>query len=360
MKILHFAAENYARVPGTMVRAERRLGHESVLMTLFPSSQATRDEDVCLRLPFTGRKRYLPFLKRHLLQERRSDSCRRKKAGTNPPVWEVSNGFVSFLFSIRDRLWEGRIRRALRRIDIDTFDVIFLDGGLGFLRSGKIVQELKKQEKKIVVGYYGSDLRTRGIIPHVDALADYRFTVEFDHTILYPGLEYIFAPFEWSAVPQSVRREDGIVRIGHAPTNRRIKGTDAILSQLFRLKELHPIEIVLMENLPYEDALALKGSCDLFVDTLGELGYGMSGLEALAMGIPTAVQLLPDYEKIMGDHPFINVSEQTLVERLIPFVESEALRKEFGEKGKTWVRMTHDPLKVVGKIMERIAEAPSS
>jgi glycosyltransferase involved in cell wall biosynthesis len=115
-----------------------------------------------------------------------------------------------------------------------------------------------------------------------------------------------------------------------------------------------------MENLPYEEALALKGSCDLFIDTIGELGYGMSGLEALAMGIPTAVQLLPDHEKILGDHPFINVSEQTLVERLIPFVESRALRRELGEKGKAWVREAHDPLKVVAKIMEKIAGATSS
>ncbi len=145
------------------------------------------------------------------------------------------------------------------------------------------------------------------------------------------------------------------IRIGHSPTHRAIKGTEVILQVLTRLQAQYPIEIVLIENLPYLKALALKKTCDLFVDCIGELGYGVSALEAMAMGIPTAVEILPDFGKVLGDHPFINISRDTLAEKLVPFIQSETLRKEWGEKSKKWVKEKHDPMIVSRKILEKIA-----
>jgi hypothetical protein len=178
--------------------------------------------------------------------------------------------------------------------------------------------------------------------------------MEFDHTLLYPGIDFVFFPFKLPDFPRPDFRYSGKIRIGHSPTNRAVKGTDAILEQLSVLRERYPVEIVLIEKLPQAEALSLKKTCDLFVDCIGEIGYGVSGLEAMAMGIPTAAEILPDFERVIGDHPFINVSRGTIAERLAPFVESEPLRKQRGETARKWVADRHDPVAVSRAMLEKI------
>jgi len=354
MKILHFAVENYARVPANLVRAERQQGHESYLITLYPTFQSYHDEDICLELPFVATN-YLRHLKKLLSPQKIKLSNRRKDPAQGVPVWRPGNALSAALFHLRDKVWEKRVRAVLNRIDAASFDLLFLDGGAGFLRSGKIVQELKSVGVKIITCYCGSDLRTRGIIPAIEELAEHRFTFEFDHTLLYPNLKFLFFPFELAPYDPPPSRSSERIRIGHAPTNRLAKGTDAILAQLRMLEESFPVEIVLIENLPHRQALSQKASCDIFVDTVGELGYGVNSLEALAMGIPTAVEILPDFEQELGEHPFINISSDTVSERLIPLIKSEELRREHGEKGKRWVEHYHDPVRVSQTILDNIS-----
>ncbi len=353
MKILHFAAENFARVPANLVKAERKLGHTSYLATLYKTFQKYNDEDFCLDLPFVATN-YLKWWKKYASPKNSALTNLRRRAN-GPPVWKPAHALEALMIKARDLIWEPKVRAFLKSIAIDSFDLIFLDGGLGFLRSGKIVRELRDQGKRIVVCYYGSDLRTRGIIPQIDELAEHRFTFEFDHTLIDPNLTFLLFPFalEFEFPP---RNHSNRIRIGHAPTNRSAKGTDAILKQLESLRKRFDIEIVLIENLPHAEALQLKASCDLFVDTVGELGYGVNSLEALAMGIPTAVEILPDFEAVLGTHPFINVSSNTIAEKLAPFIESADLRAEWGRRGKEWVKTRHDPVRVASEILVQIGE----
>ena len=344
MKILHFAIENFARVPGNLVRAERELGHDSYLMTLYPTSHRFQDEDYCLRMPFVG-SRFIDQVKA-VFRSKQSQSNKRKEISSGMPVWSPKNKLIRHLIDLRDGIWEGRVRKALASIDIHTFDLIWLDGGLGFLRSGKIVNELKQSGCKIGILYCGSDFRTRGVIPAVDDLADARFTVEYDHTLLDPTLQFLYFPFKLPDFKAPLPVGDSLIRIGHAPTNRAVKGTDQILKELEPLKRSHSVEIILIEGLAHQDALVLKKTCDIFIDNIGELGYGINGLESLAMGIPTAVQLLPDFEKFLGNHPFINISRNRIAEKLVPYLESESLRRQAGTESLKWVGERHNPLYV--------------
>jgi hypothetical protein len=353
MKILHFAVENFARVPANLVKAERKLGHNSYLLTLYKTFQKYNDEDFCLDLPFVATD-YLKYWKRRTSPQKSTlTNVRRRTDG--PPVWKPANVLDDVMIRMRDAIWEPRIRSFLKSIDIDSFDLLFLDGGLGFLRSGKIVRELRAKGMQMAICYYGSDLRTRGIIPQVDELTENRFTFEFDHTLMYPKVRFMLFPFELVEFEQPLRNESTRIRVGHAPTNRAAKGTDVILEKLRQLQKDSGIEIVLIENLLHREALKLKASCDVFVDTIGELGYGINSLEALTMGIPTAVEILPDFEAALGDHPFINVSADTLIEKLRPLVESVDLRKTSGEEGRQWVKHNHDPVSIAGQILSQIS-----
>ncbi|MCD6501771.1 glycosyltransferase family 1 protein, partial [bacterium] len=100
----------------------------------------------------------------------------------------------------------------------------------------------------------------------------------------------------------------------------------------------------------------LKASCHIFVDQLGELGYGISGLESLAMGIPTVVQLLPDHEKFIGEHPFVVADSENLPEILETLATNPDLREGKSAMGREWVKRFHDPNRAIDIILKKYAE----
>ena len=72
------------------------------------------------------------------------------------------------------------------------------------------------------------------------------------------------------------------------------------------------------------------------------------------MGIPTAVEILPDLEEVLGEHPFINISASNMNEILIPYIENEHLRAEIGDRSKKWVKQTHNPIDIARNILNNI------
>ena len=349
MKILHIAPQNVAGVPITFVRAERGMGHTSRLITMSRDPRGY-EEDVCLDLPLF-RSPLVQLAKTLVTPRRRRVVEHRTRAPKElPPVWRPSL-LERPLFRLREFLWAPRVERALEEIDAESFDIVQLDGGLDFFRDGRVVRRLKAAGAKIICCYTGSDLRTRGIVPAVDALCDARVTVEFDHLALYPGIVHVFFPFEPERMPPRKVIRDGRIRIGHAPSVRRAKGTEEILAALHEIQRLRPlVEIVLIENLPHREALLKKATCDIFVDQIGELGYGINALEALAMGIPTATCLAPGFAERYPDHPFVELREDNLVPALLELVDHPELRVELAKRGKAWLLKMHEASRVVERI----------
>lgn len=348
-RILHIAVENFANLPWTIVQYERKMGFESNLVTLYRTFQQYNDE-ISLELPFLSKSRLV-----RLAKGGKGIDNSRRKSDDLPPVWKPRSVFHRLLFSMRDAYWKLLLRNHAVHKLIEDADIIVLDGGSGILRSGEIIKNSGKD--KIVEIFYGSDLRTRGMIEPVDEITKLRFTMEYDHIELYPGIEFLFFPFDSSKIPKKLRKEpEETIRIGHSPTNRLAKGTDIILDCLEELSENYPIEIVLIENLPYQQAIELKSSCDIFIDQIGELGYGISALEAIAMGIPTMVQLLPDFAEFLGNHPFVNINADNISSKVTEFVDNRELFSYYGEKGRTWLQKTHNPEKSIEKIFKRYRE----
>ncbi len=348
-RILHIAPFNTANVPYMFVQAERKLGYDSRLITLAKNPFGL-PEDICLNLPLLktpGLKRVKGFVSS---SERLHVDNIHRIPNVIPKKWRPNGWLEKRLIQMREKLWRPAIRKLLLEIDIGNVDVIQLDGGLEFYRDGRVVKGLKEAGKKIICCYTGSDLRVRGVIPEIDEISNLNVTVEFDHLLFHPNITHIFFPFDISSVKKLKKNNDGKLRIGHAPTNRLAKGSDRIIAELKRLQSYHAIEIVLIENLPYADAVKLKATCDIFVDQIGDLGYGINSLEAFAMEIPVASSLARDFSLHYPDHPFIEVSAQTLASQLKPLLGNPVLREKLGEKGRRWVKKYHDPVKVVKKI----------
>jgi glycosyltransferase involved in cell wall biosynthesis len=348
-RILHLAPFNTSGVPITLVRAERELGFESRLITLGRDPRGY-EEDVCLDLPFldsSGTR----WAKKLFSNPARLQVTNRRKIPTQlPPSWAPHSLPEKWLISMRETIWQKKIATAMTQLDFWNFDLYQLEGGLEFFRDGRTAQELKKRGKRIVCLYTGSDLRTRGIIPAVDGVADLRLTLEFDHLTLYPRLQHVFFPLDVRCFMPSSFREANRIVIGHAPTNRLAKGSDTIISTVQSLMNEFPIELELIEGLPHSEALRKKARCDIFIDQIGELGYGINAIEALAMGICTCTALVSGFAEKYPNHPFVEVDAVNLRERLAWLCQHQEERQKLAQCGRVWVEKMHDARQVVKQI----------
>lgn len=347
-RILHIAPFNTAGVPLELVRAEQALGFASRLVTLSRSRQKF-EEDICLDLPLLDH--WSIRLAKKLFSPRSRTNVSHEVSLPNeiPRIWKP-NRAEELLISVRERYWQDRIDAAIKKFNLLDFDVYQLDGGLEFFRNARIVRQLKANGKKIICCYTGSDLRVRGVIPEIDALSDCNVSVEFDHQFLHPNLTHVPFPINPDRFQKVHKPESGKLKITHAPTNRKAKGSDIIIPIVQRLEIEYPIEFILIENLPYQKAIEIKSQSDIFIDQIGDLGYGISGIESLCMGIPTCSCVAPGFEKVYPDHPFILIDKHNLREQLIKLIEDKGYRDSKAKDGYEWVRRVHHSQAVVQKI----------
>jgi len=351
MKILHIAPENFAGVPLTIVKAERKLGYYSRLITLYKSKY---EEDICLNLPLV--KNELLFKIRNFTH-RRHLSNKLKIPENKPLTYSQKWTFQNIFFCIRDKIWHKKINEIFRTIDFDfyDFDIYQLDGGLGLLRNLKFFKKLSEKNKKIVCCYYGSDLRTRGVIPFIDNISQLNLTVEYYHRFFHPKVKFVPFPFDTEKFSNFNANLKNLV-IGHSPTNRKLKGTKTILNAINDLKSKYIFEFKLIENLPYEAALTEKSKCSIFIDQISDFGYGISSLESLAMGIPTCSSLVKGFSKEYPNHPFIEINENNIYSQLERLILNDKYRTEKGKEGKIWANEVHNYINVVKKIHKYISE----
>lgn len=350
------------------------MGNESLLVTMGPSRYGHPDE-VCLHYPFLHSS--LIFQVKRLSRWERVRYGWRAEGGAEVlRWWRTINPLERSLYRLRDGLWKRRLDALWHRHRLGDYDVYQLDGGLCFIYGEEILDRLRRSGKKIVTMYYGSDLRLRGAIPAVEEASHLSLTCEFDHLALYPELRYLFLPFDARPCRQ-VRGEirpaaDGAgaarssgnmaagggpsgarLRICHSPTARQFKGSDLIIDTVRRLEGRSDVEFVLIEDLPHREAIALKATCDIAIEQVGNragTGYGVNSLESLAMGIPTCTDMTDEFEAFVPDHPFVRVDEKTLESRLTALIEDPELRRHKAAEGRAWVERRHDPLNVVREL----------
>lgn len=160
---------------------------------------------------------------------------------------------------------------------------------------------------------------------------------------------------EW--VPQYTQLEERKLRIVHAPSHRRVKGTDLILAALDNLKaEGFEFELVLVEGLSNEKAKQIYEAADVLVDQLFAGWYGGLAVEAMALGKPVLVYIRnEDLKFIPGemavDLPFINVNPETLEEglrRVLKMPRQELLA--LGKRSRAYVEKWHNPMQIASEI----------
>jgi hypothetical protein len=349
MRILHIAPYNTAGVPLALCLAERELGHDSRLVTLYRGGRGYL-EDICLNLPFWSPRLLAKAKKMCYPEGALAQDSRRVVSGKIPPVWRPANPWAALLIGLRDRLTLPLVELAVKKHRLDEFDHYQLDGGHGFLRRDVHLSRWHGRGSRVACCYLGSDLRRRGVIPGIEAISDCNLTMEWDHLDLHPRISHVFFPFDASGMGPSRAPASGPVRIGHSPTNRAAKGSTEVIRAVRRLSEKRPVELVLIEGLPHRQALELKATCHIGVDQLGELGYGISALEWLAMGIPVASSIAGRMKSAGIEHPLVEIGRDDIEQKLEAVVADRDLRLRLGNRGREWLEQYHHPIRVAQSI----------
>ena len=295
------------------------------------------------------------------------------RAMTSPPVAD----YIAYPADLR---WSHKIIRSMWR----RLDVIHAHNNF------RTLAWLERRHKHVtrkptVIHYHGTQFRQNAPV----FLAEQRerraigIVSTLDLYLLAPDeLEWLPAPYDvdWLASLRAPK-DDGIIRIGHAPTNEQVKSTPQFVAAVKRLqREGFPVEMELIQQTTWADCLARKATVDIFFDQVA-LGFGCNSLEAWGMGIPVIAGVDPERAKAIGHEipdnvlahmeqrfgslPFYPATESTVYDALRELVENPGLREDMAQRGHQYVRRFHDEPVVVKQlqgIYERAAEcfAPAS
>jgi glycosyltransferase involved in cell wall biosynthesis len=147
------------------------------------------------------------------------------------------------------------------------------------------------------------------------------------------------------------------VRIVHAPSNRRAKGTEHVVAAVERLQaENVPVELELVEGLTHVEAQRLYAQADIVVDQLLVGWYGGFAVEMMALGKPVVAYVrdedlvhIPD--AMRAELPVISATPDTITDVLRRLVTDEGRRlPELGRRGRAYVERWHDPRAIAGRL----------
>ncbi|SDA78191.1 Glycosyltransferase involved in cell wall bisynthesis [Algoriphagus alkaliphilus] len=186
---------------------------------------------------------------------------------------------------------------------------------------------------------------------------------------LNPDLLYVlplgaeFLPYshisfeEWK--PHYTQLQNRPLRIGHAPSNRKGKGTDFVIAALEELKsEGYQFEFVLIEGVSNAEAKLIYQDIDVLVDQLFFGWYGGLAVEAMALGKPVLVYLREEDlyyipNKMKEELPFINVHSESIKAGLKSVLELPRQDLfELAKKSRDFVLKWHDPIAIANRLVE--------
>ncbi len=340
MRILHLTFENFQDVPGLLSRSHKYFNDEGVLITMTPS-----------RLGFpNGLSLNYPLLNSNLINYLRKITAR-DNVNVLPTELKLrikgKNYFERTFFRSRDVLWLYRLSRKWHKYGLSDFDIYHFDGDIPFIYGDRIIKKLK--DKHIVTHFFGSDLRKWGMNPYLREYAQLKLTSEVDHIRIDPSLIFLPIPFEAEKITPR-NNENKILRVCHSPTRRTAKGTDEIIKIIEKLKKKINFDFLLIEGVSHKKCMELKATCDIGIDQIGNYAgtaYGRSGLEFLALGIPTITEIPKEYEYLLPEHPFINADRNNLEEILYTLLTDPDLRQKKKKQGLKWVREFPNPKRVM-------------
>jgi len=145
------------------------------------------------------------------------------------------------------------------------------------------------------------------------------------------------------------------LKIVHAPTRRKLKGTDCVINAVKKLiSQGHNIEFQLIENESHSTAMNIMSDADIVIDWINEdYGiYGMVGIEAMAFGKPvlSSTNSFPkNFQKIL---PVINTNRKNIGTNLQNLITNPSRIMKLGRESRKFVEHYHNVDEMANQFIE--------
>lgn len=278
----------------------------------------------------------------------------------------------------------NRLFRFCRKLDfffkaIKEFNIFHFHGGATLLPRGLDLPILKFLNKKMVMHYWGSDIRQKSIAVQKNRFVKVKIGDEagirkrINHISKYVKLaivadyelyEYIKNYFENVVIiRQAIELQEYIpvippkrkrkIVIVHAPSDQVIKGTEYVLKAINRLERNYELDFLLVYGMPHYQARAIYRKADIAIDQLLVGTYGVFAIEAMALGKPVTCYIREDlWGTYPKELPIISAHPDNLYEQLKSLIENPDLRYDLGVRGRNYVEKYHDSLKIARQLIE--------
>lgn len=195
------------------------------------------------------------------------------------------------------------------------------------------IYEVEKQVKRdLKIGANHADL-ILGTPPHTDIMPR---CDQLRHTLCIDVSEWQIS---------SSRSRDEVVRIAHSSNHRNIKGTKYIIAACERLLSTgYTVDLDIIERVSREEVKRRFAEADIIVEQLIIGIYGMSAVEAMALGKPVVSYIRDDVSmlKMWHDCPVVNANPDTLYDRLVELVSTDPQKLlKLGSMGRRYVEQEH-------------------
>ncbi|HXG76743.1 MAG TPA: hypothetical protein VNJ53_09250 [Gaiellaceae bacterium] len=207
--------------------------------------------------------------------------------------------------------------------------------------------------RRSVMHYLGSDIRGKSpqeLAPGRKAGAE--IVGSYDAIRWVPHAEVIPPGIDVAAIEPVLPADRARPVILHAPSSRRRKGTEHVLAACEGLDA----DLLLVEDLPHDEAFARFREADIVVDQLNAGWYGLFAIECMALGKPVVCFLHEEAvqrtEQAFGlPVPIVRATKDDLRARLEPLVASAAERRRIGAASRAYAERVHDLERVTDRLL---------
>lgn len=261
------------------------------------------------------------------------------------------------------------------------YDIYHFHYGRSLLPFNLDLPVLKLFKKKIVMNYWGSDIiqsdvainyteftlndlkeiypdlvneKRREKIRRIDKIVNKSIVGDFSLLPYSPNSVVIRQAIELKYFPFiETKKEKSKIIIVHAPTNRKIKGTEFIISAVEKLtNEIGNIELILVENKTHSEAIEIYKKADIIVDDILQGPYGIFAIECMALGKPVLCHIHKNLISCYEELPIINTNPDTIYYDLKRLIENPEKMEDIGRKGREYVEKNHDSIKIAKQLIK--------
>lgn len=166
---------------------------------------------------------------------------------------------------------------------------------------------------------------------------------------------------EFNSLKRELVRSDlneNVIKIAHAPTSRALKGTNYLIEAVARLKsEGYNIELLMVEGMPYKEAIQLYNQADIAVDQLLIGAYGQFAVEMMALEKPVICYIREDLIKHYPPNlPIIKSNKTQIYEVLRETIRQRDKWKLIGQSAAMYVAQNHDAGVIAAKALRYYQE----